>query len=234
MEDNARVALITGAGRGIGRATALALHEGGWRLVLAGRTHEPLARLVEETGGRHVAVACDVTDEADVVRAVHTVVERFGRLDGLVCAAGVGTFTPTPESTLDDWNRTIATNLTGTFLCCREALRVMLPRRSGHLVTILSVAAKVAFPAAAAYCASKWGAYGLTKVLAEEVRREGIRVTAVLPGSTDTPFWDTIGGPPRADMLAPARVAEAVRYALERPPDASVDEIHLMPPKGIL
>jgi NAD(P)-dependent dehydrogenase (short-subunit alcohol dehydrogenase family) len=83
--------------------------------------------------------------------------------------------------------------------------------------------------------ASKWGAYGLTKSLAEEVRREGVRVTAVLPGSVDTPFWDAIpGGPLRAEMLRPESVAAAVRYALEAPADASIDEVHVMPPKGIL
>ncbi len=185
--DPERVCLITGASRGIGRATALALHRSGWRLSLAARSEGALAELVRETGGGHLAAVCDVTAEADVARVVAATVERFGRLDALVCAAGVGAFAPTAQSTLADWDAQIAVNLTGTYLACREALKGMLPRRSGHLVTILSVASRVAFPASAAYCASKWGAYGLTKVLAEEVRREGIRVTAVLPGSTDTP-----------------------------------------------
>jgi 3-oxoacyl-[acyl-carrier protein] reductase len=232
--DPKRVCLITGASRGIGRATALALHEAGWRLSLAARSTDALADLVRETGGEHLANACDVTAEAAVARVVAATVEKFGRLDALVCAAGVGAFAPTVQSTLSDWDAQIAVNLTGTYLACREALKVMLLRRSGHLVTILSVASKVAFPASAAYCASKWGAYGLTRVLAEEVRRGGVRVTAVLPGSTDTAFWDGIGGPPREDMLSAARVADAVRYALESPPDASVDEIQIMPPKGIL
>lgn len=230
-----RVCLITGASRGIGRATAVALAEAGWRLALVARSQEALENVIADLGGgEHLTVPCDVAAEAEVVNAVRATVERFGRLDALVCAAGTGQFAPTVESTGEDWDRTIAANLTGTYLACREALKVMLPRRTGHLVTILSVAAKLAFPASAAYCASKWGAYGLTKVLAEEVRREGIRVTAILPGSTDTPFWDPIGGPPREDMLPAARVAEAIRYALDAPADTSVDEIHVMPPKGIL
>ncbi len=209
MEEN-RVCLITGASRGIGRATALALSAGGWRLVLAARSQAALDELAQETGETHLAVACDVTSEADVTGVVTATVQRFDRLDAVVCAAGVGSFGPTAESTLADWNAQIGANLTGTYLTCREALKVMLPRRSGHLVNILSVASKVAFPFSAAYCASKWGAYGLTKSLAEEVRREGIRVTAVLPGSTDTPFWDVIqNGPPREDMLSAVRVAEA-------------------------
>lgn len=230
-----RVCLVTGASRGIGRATALALSAAGWRLALASRNEDAVKALVRETDADDLAVRCDVTREAEVAEAVANTVRRFDRLDAVVCAAGVGAFAPTAASTLDDWNAQIGTNLTGTYLTCREALKVMLPRRSGHLVTLLSVASRVAFPASAAYCASKWGAYGLTKVLAEEVRREGIRVSAILPGSTDTPFWDAIGGgPPRADMLPAARVAEAVRYALDAPPDASIDEIIVMPPKGIL
>jgi 3-oxoacyl-[acyl-carrier protein] reductase len=230
-----RVCLITGASRGIGRATALALHEAGWRLSLAARSKEPLVDLVRETDCEHLATLCDVIREEDVVKVVQATMAEFGRLDAVVCAAGIGAFGPTIESTLDAWNAQIGANLTGTYLVCREALKVMLPVRRGHLVNILSVASKVAFPYSAAYVASKWGAYGLTKSLAEEVRREGIRVTALLPGSVDTPFWDANpGGPPREDMLRPESVAEAVRYALDAPGDASVDEIHLMPPKGIL
>ena len=231
-----RVCLITGASRGIGRATALALHEAGWRIAVFARSREPLVELVRATDCEHLALQGDVTSEADVRRAVAETVGNFGRLDALVCAAGAGAFAPTTEVTLDEWERQIAANLTGTFLACREALKVMLPRGEGHLLNVLSVASKVPFPNSAAYVASKWGAYGLTKSLAEEVRRQGIRVTALLPGSVDTPFWDAIsgGGPPREDMLTAETVAAAIRYALEAPADASVDEIHLMPRKGVL
>lgn len=231
-----KVCLVTGASRGIGRATALALSQAGWRLALAARSREPLIELVRSgVSCEDLAVLCDVTREDEVARLVQDTVAQLGRLDAVVCAAGLGAFGPTTEVTLEEWQRHLDVNLTGTFLVCREALKVMLPQKRGHLVTILSVASKVSFPYAAAYTASKWGAYGLTKSLAEEVRREGVRVTAVLPGSVDTPFWDANpGGPPREDMLRPEAVAEAVRYALEAPPSASVDEIHLMPPKGIL
>jgi len=229
-----RVCLITGASRGIGLATAQALAAAGWELSLAARGHQPLVDAATEVGAK-IATVCDVADEEQVARAVQATVKKFGRLDAVVCAAGTGSFRPTVEQSLDDWNAQISANLTGTFLCCREALKVMVPQGSGHLVTILSVASKHPFANAAAYVASKWGAYGLTKSLAEEVRRQGVRVTAVLPGSVDTPFWDALGGgPPREEMLRPEQVAEAVRYALEAPTGASVDEVHLMPPKGIL
>ncbi len=230
-----KVCLITGASRGIGRAIAEELTRADWRLSLAARSRDALVELVRETDCEHLATLCDVTDEDDVRKVVKATVDELGRLDAVVCAAGIGSFGPITESTLESWNAQIAANLTGTYLVCREALKVMLPQKQGHLVNILSVASKVAFPYSTAYVASKWGAYGLTKSIAEEVRREGIRVTAILPGSVDTPFWDAnTGGPPRADMLQANSVAQAVRYALEAPPDTSVDEIHLMPPKGIL
>jgi NAD(P)-dependent dehydrogenase (short-subunit alcohol dehydrogenase family) len=230
-----KVCLITGASRGIGRAIAEELTEADWLLSLVARSREPLIELVRETNCEHLALLCDVTQEEEVIRAVQETVAQLGRLDAVVCAAGVGTFGATTESTLESWNLQIAANLTGTYLVCREALKVMLPQKQGHIVNILSVASKHPFPFAAGYVASKWGAYGFTKSLAEEVRREGIRVTAILPGSVDTPFWDSNpGGPPRAEMLSARSVAKAVRYALESPADVSVDEIHLMPPKGIL
>jgi NAD(P)-dependent dehydrogenase (short-subunit alcohol dehydrogenase family) len=230
-----KVCLITGASRGIGRATAVALTEAGWRLSLAARSKDALVDLVRETDCEHLATLCDVTQEADIQNVVQATVSELGRLDAVVCAAGIGSFGPTTDVSLDEWNAQIQANLTGTFLVCREALKVMLPQKQGHLVNVLSVASKVTFPYAAAYVASKWGAYGLTKSLAEEVRREGIRVTAILPGSVDTPFWDANPNPPpRADMLTPEAVADAIRYALDAPVTASVDEINLMPPKGIL
>jgi NAD(P)-dependent dehydrogenase (short-subunit alcohol dehydrogenase family) len=230
-----KVCLITGASRGIGRATALALSAAGWRLSLVARTKDPLVEVVRETDCEHLATVADVTQEVDVTRAIQATVAELGRLDAVVCAAGTGAFGPTTDVTLESWNTQIEANLTGTFLVCREALKVLLPQKQGHLINILSVASKVAFPYSAAYVASKWGAYGLTKSIAEEVRCEGIRVTAILPGSVDTPFWDANpNGPPREDMLRPEAVAEAVHYALSAPLSASVDEIHLMPPKGIL
>jgi NAD(P)-dependent dehydrogenase (short-subunit alcohol dehydrogenase family) len=229
------VCLITGASRGIGLATARALDAAGWRLAVAARSREPLVEFVRGVDCEHLALLCDVTDEASVAAAVGEAHGQFGRLDAVVCAAGTGSFRPTVEQSLEDWNAQIGANLTGTFLICREALKVMLPAGRGHLVTILSVASKHPFPNAAAYVASKWGAYGLTKSLAEEVRRQGVRVTAVLPGSVDTPFWDALGGgPPREKMLRAEDVAEAVRYALEAPQTASVDEVHVMPREGIL
>jgi short-subunit dehydrogenase len=111
----------------------------------------------------------------------------------------------------------------------------MTAQGSGHIVNVLSIAAKVVFPGASAYCASKWGALGLTKALAEETRGQGVKVTGLCPGSIDTPFWDaTVTTLDRRDMLRPEDVAATVRMLLEQPPGIYTDEMVVMPPKGIL
>jgi NAD(P)-dependent dehydrogenase (short-subunit alcohol dehydrogenase family) len=236
--DLARVALVTGAGRGIGRATAQALAGAGFAVALAARTEGDLTTLAGEIaacGGRALAVRADVADEASVAALVARALEAYGRLDVLVNAAGVGAFAPVVETALAQWERQIRVNLTGTFLACRAVLPTMLGQGSGDIVNVLSVASRVAFSGASAYCASKWGALGFTRVLAEEVRRAGIRVTALCPGSVDTPFWNAIPSPPdRARMLSPEAVAETVLWIVTRPPTMSMDEIVVMPPEGIL
>lgn len=233
-----RVALVTGAGRGIGRATALALAGGGFAVALAARTASDLATLageIEAAGGRAFAVPADVAEEASVAALVAHVQTAFGRLDVLVNAAGVGSFASVAETALVDWERQLRVNLTGTFLACRAVLPAMLAQGRGDIVNVLSIAARTVFPGASAYCASKWGALGFTRVLAEEVRRQGVRVTALCPGSVDTPFWNAVSSPPdRARMLSAEAVAETVLWIVSRPPTISMDEIVVMPPDGIL
>jgi NAD(P)-dependent dehydrogenase (short-subunit alcohol dehydrogenase family) len=127
-EGREKVCLITGASRGIGRATALALNEAGWRLSLVARSKDALVELVRETDCEHLTTVADVTSETDVIHAVQATVTELGRLDAVVCAAGTGVFVPTTEVTKASWDEQIAANLTGTFLVCREALKVMLPQ----------------------------------------------------------------------------------------------------------
>jgi len=233
-----RVVLITGASRGIGRAVALARARRGDAVVLVARTAPALATVaaeVEAAGGRALALPADVTDEPQASAMVARTVDAFGRLDALVNAAGVGSFRPVAELSLAEWERHLRVNLTGTFLACRAALGPMRAQGAGQIVNILSIAAKVPFPGAAAYCASKWGARGFTRVLAEEVRRQGIRVTALCPGSVHTPFWEEIESHPDfARMLRAEDVAEAVAFILDQPPGIVTDEMVVMPPDGIL
>jgi NAD(P)-dependent dehydrogenase (short-subunit alcohol dehydrogenase family) len=232
------IALITGAGRGLGRATALELAHYGWDLALLARSTaqlEETATQVRNLGREALTLSASVDSEAEVQRAFRKVQETFGRLDALVQCAGTGSFAPVAEADAAEWERIIRVNLVGMFLCSREAVRLMLPQGRGQIVNVLSIAAKVAFPGSSAYCASKWGGMALTKSLAEEVRRQGIRVTALCPGSIETPFWDEIQHPfDPADMLRAEDVAAAIRFVLEQPPGIHTDELVVMPPKGIL
>jgi NAD(P)-dependent dehydrogenase (short-subunit alcohol dehydrogenase family) len=233
-----KVALITGASRGIGRATAVSLARGGYRLALAARGPTALEAVGHEmraAGAEVLPVPTDVSDEAAVRDLVARTLERFGRIDSLVNGAGYGRFAPIETSDSADWHTTIGANLTGIYFCCKHVVPVMLAQGAGQIVNVLSVAAKEPFPNSTAYCASKFGAYGLTLALAAEVRRRGIRVTAFLPGSVDTPFWDEAGGRlDRAQMLRPEAVGETIRAILEQPEGMNTDEVVLMPPLGIL
>jgi len=231
-----RRVLVTGGTRGIGLSIARRLREAGWQVAVLARSQAGLNAWADESGVGHPGLVCNVVDFDAVERAVAELSERWGGIDALVCAAGGGVVGPTEVLAATQWRGQVDVNLTGTFNACRAVLPGMLERGSGHLLNVLSVASVRAFPQSAGYVASKWGAYGLTLALAEEFRGRGIRVTALLPGSTDTPFWDSLGGAPfpKSDMLTPDQVADAAFWALESPSSVSVDEIRILPPKGIL
>jgi len=234
------VALVTGATRGIGRAIALALAEAGAQVLVAGRDAALGTAVVAEArarGGAAHVLPFDVRSSAAVDAAFSEVQARFGRLDILVNNAGVSPFQRSVAETSDqDWELVLDTNLTGAFRCCRAAARLMLPARRGVILNVTSIAAAAPLPGEAAYCASKAGLAALTQVLAQDWASAGIRVNALGPGYIRTDLnrgvWsrlaDIPGFPsaPRADALdAPRRRAlDAYRHSAARAPQARYGE----------
>jgi len=187
-----RVAIVTGAGTGIGRGTALRLAEEGATVVVAGRRVELLEETVAQisdldTGGG-VAIAADVSDEAEVGRLFGETVSRFGQVDVLVNNAAIaGEVGNIWELSLDGWNEALAINLTGPWLCTREAARVMMPRSYGKIVNIGSVSGKRPLATRTPYTATKMGLVGLTRTAAAELGEYNINVNNISPGAVDTP-----------------------------------------------
>ncbi len=225
-----KVAMITGASRGIGRATALALARAGASVSLIARSEEELiglAREVEaEIGRPALACATDVRHEKEVEEAVRRTLAAFGKVDILVNNAGVRTVkAPLWETSPQDWDTMMAVNLRGAFLFCRAVLPGMIERRSGHIINIVSTAALIGMEGMSAYGASKWGLLGMTRSLVKEARPYNIRVTAISPGGTNTTFRPT----PRPDYLSPETVAEAVVFVASLPEGAVVHDLVVRP-----
>jgi len=230
--------VVTGASSGIGRETALLLAKEGHSLVLNARREKPLNKLAEvcmAEGARSVnVVAGDVTDQETGQKIAASVRQLEGELV-LVNNAGFVEFGEFHESDIEGASRMVDVILTGTMRTTHALLPLMLADGKGTVVNVLSVAAKTEFPGAAAYCAAKAGALMFSRALSEGYRQKGVRVTSILPGSTDTPIWDPMEShPPREDMMPATAVAEAIRGAINAPRDRSIDEIVLTPPKGIL
>ena len=233
-----KVVVVTGASKGIGKAIASAFAAAGAKVVLAARTRETLEQVaveLRESGAEAIAVPTDVTDVDAVQRLIEQALTAYQRVDILVNNAGIGYFGPVVDFAPDDWDTVLNSNLKAVYLCTKYALPSMLAQSSGQIINVLSIAAKVAFEASAAYCAAKAGALALTKVLAAEVRQQNIRVTAVLPGSVHTPFWDDIPEHPDFEqMLKPEHVADTVVSVCQQPLGMVTEEIVMMPPLGIL
>jgi NAD(P)-dependent dehydrogenase (short-subunit alcohol dehydrogenase family) len=230
-----RVAVVTGASRGIGFAIAEALASRRCAVVITARhlsSLEEAAGKLAVHGGRSAPFECDVRDESDVQRLFSFVGEEFGHLDFLINNAGVyGPAQPIGRTDVGGFRDAVGTNLVGTFLCTRYGLPLM--KAGSVIVNNLSVAAYHVFPNSAAYTASKQGALGLTNATREDLRQQGIRVMALVPGATDTEMWNQFWPQaPRHKMVPPSEVAEAVVATLMLSPGTSVDEIRIGPSSG--
>jgi 3-oxoacyl-[acyl-carrier protein] reductase len=227
-----QVAIITGAGRGIGAAIARELSNLGATAVVCGRTRaapESTAKSIAQAGGKAQAIVCDVTSLQSVEAAAKQVESSFGRADILVNNAGVGGFGgPLHQLSPDGWEQILNTNLRGVFYAVRAFAPLMIRARTGHIINISSLAGKNALPNGAAYAASKWGLNGLSYSLAEELRSHNIRVAVICPGSTNTDLSPHTGKDP-AKMLQPEDVAHAVAMLVTQSPQSFISEVLMRP-----
>lgn len=224
-----QVAVVTGAGRGIGRATAEALARAGAEVVLAARSIHELeetAERVREVGSSCLIVPTDVSREADCENLIAKTIETFGQADILINNAGAAHFAPVWELTTEQFDLSLNVNLRGMFFCSRAALRVMIPRRRGSIINISSSSGKKPYATQGAYCASKAGMIALSKVMAMELRPHQIRVHVICPGGVDTRLASEIHPHrDRTGWIQSEDIAQAVLYLLSTPPNITLDEL---------
>jgi 3-oxoacyl-[acyl-carrier protein] reductase len=227
-----QVAVVSGAGRGIGAAIARALAGLGAAVVLGGRTEAALdsvATAIKKAGGRAEAIPCDVTNFQSVETMVRRAESAFGRVDILVNNAGIGgAGGPLHELAPQGWEDILNTNLRGIYYAIRAVAPLMMRERSGHIINISSIAGKNALPNGAAYAASKWGLNGLSYSVAEELRAYNIRVSVICPGSTNTDFSPHTGKD-TSKMLQPEDVAHGVAMLVTQSPQSFISEIVMRP-----
>ncbi len=226
-----KVALITGASRGIGLAIARSLAAMGAKLSLCARDQERLSSVAAEfelQGTPVIAVPADLARPGDIAPLVQKTEQSLGPIEILVNNAGIGYFGPAHEASEANWDAVLDTNLKAVFLLSRAVAPGMIARRGGHIVNIASLAGKNAFAGGGIYCASKWGLLGLTECMAEDLRPHGIRVSAICPGSVATDFSSRTRKDPRK-MLQPEDVAHVVAMILTQASQSFISEVLLRP-----
>ena len=224
-----KIALVTGASRGIGLAVADALYANGMHVVRLARS------LSDRAEDRRNDVRCDLTDAKDTERAITRVITVVGLPDIVVNNAGMFFIKALAETTYNDFTTTLQTNLTSGFLIAHALVPRMVQRGSGHLVTIGSISDYIGFSGSTAYAASKFGLRGMHEVIRQETAKSGVRTTLISPGPVDTDIWNAVdpdskpGFTKRKDMMRAEDVAAAVVYAVTQPEHVAVTEIRLLP-----
>lgn len=225
-----KVAIVTGAGRGIGKSIAIALAEKGVDVALVSRTLSDLtstAAMIEKIGGKALPIVADVSDEKHVEKMVQEVINKFGRIDILVNNAGVGYFSKVAEMKLEEFDQMFSVNMRGLFLATKSVLPYMIKQNSGDIINISSLAGRNAFVGGAGYSATKWAVIGFARSLVLEVRQHNIRVITICPGSVNTSFSDKVKN--QSQMPQPEDIAKVVVDALSMPRTVMVSEIDVRP-----
>ena len=226
-----KVALVTGAGRGIGKAVALSLAQSGCRVILAARTRDQLEevhREIRDRGGEALVVEGDLTRDEDIQQLVETS-RSWGTVDILINNAGWGKRAPVVKGSVEDWDRTFRVNLRAPMLLAKLFLPAMLAKGEGAVINISSVSGKTGEGNGAAYAASKFGLIGFTQSLYEEVREHGIKVAVILPGYVDTALIPPNRQLDRSKMIQADDIAQAVNYVLTSPTTCCPVEITVRP-----
>lgn len=228
------VAVVTGASSGLGTHFSDSLIERGATVYGLARSTDKLDAIQNDLGDDFRPLSCDVRDEAQVADAFEAVRDEGGRIDVLLNNAGLGQFGPVDDLPLEKWDVQMDTNLRGVFLCAREAVPTMREQNEesgfgGHIVNIASIAGLLGNPNLTAYNASKFGVRGFSESLMKEVRDDGIRVTCVYPGSTETNFFDVAGVEMTDNPLQPEDLAATVMHVLESPANHLISELVVRP-----
>lgn len=228
-----KIALVSGASRGIGRETARQLARAGYFVALLARNAEELDELemdIDQTSGKSKAYPVDIADGDAVDRIVRQIISDFGHIDLVVNNAGIGAFKPVEDITAAEWERLMDVNVKGSFNLTKAVLPYMKARGAGHVVAVASDVSKRTFAGGSLYCASKYAQDAFFKSLRQEVQELGVKVSVIYPGLVDTFFHEgTPGTPERAGYLRDMDIAHAVMYVVEAPAHVVIDEIMLHP-----
>jgi NAD(P)-dependent dehydrogenase (short-subunit alcohol dehydrogenase family) len=206
-----KVAIITGGGRGIGKALAFGFANQGATIVAAARTESEVIEVAEKVkllGKESLGIVCDISNEEEVKNLVSTTMNKFGKIDVLINNAGIGSMRPVYATPLESFEKVLKVNLTGTFLCTKHVWQAMKNSGGGSIVNVSSLGGLVGYPLLTAYCASKWGQIGFTKACAEEGKKDNIRVNAIAPGKADTAIRSKIKED-KSKMLTPEDQVDA-------------------------
>lgn len=230
-----KIVLVTGAAQGLGKAICDTLADNGVQIVATDKDKEKLERTVSEItakGNAAVGYQINVSDPSSIKEVVKQTLEKFGKIDVLVNNAGVDVTKPIDELSIDEWDLVLDVNLSGPFLMTKEIYPKMLKGKKGHIINIVSTAAKRSWPNASAYHASKWGLLGFSHALHSEARQQNIKVTAVVAGGMRTSFiLDRFPNTDPKTLQDPKNVAETIKFILSQPPETVISEVMVLPMK---